>query len=238
MPALISNKVNIWREIESEQCGIVSNDTPAGTLEMLEKWLALSDIERERMGANALACFRKHFHIESTTAQAARDAPDHGHALPHTSPRRDGWRLPAAPGRKLQALQPGLGTSWREWPGASCARCCSDRRRARSMRGVPFSCVASARSSGAACHIYPGARIWAPWNLACLEGAAIADDAVIYNPARVLMGEYAIVSQEAYMCTATHDFDDPAFPMVVAPITLGAPGRGSVPGPACCRAFR
>jgi len=68
-PALISNKVNIWREIESEECGIVSNDTPAGTLEMLEKWLALSDIERERMGANALACFRKHFHIESTTAR-------------------------------------------------------------------------------------------------------------------------------------------------------------------------
>jgi putative colanic acid biosynthesis acetyltransferase WcaF len=75
---------------------------------------------------------------------------------------------------------------------------------------------------GAACHIYPRARIWAPWNLVCREGAAIADDAVIYNAARVSMGEYAIVSQQAYVCTATHDFDDPAFPMVVAPIALGA----------------
>jgi glycosyltransferase involved in cell wall biosynthesis len=71
VPALISNKVNIWREIEAEQCGIVGNDTAAGTLELLEKWLALSDIERERMKANGLACFRKHFHIESTTARLA-----------------------------------------------------------------------------------------------------------------------------------------------------------------------
>ena len=74
---------------------------------------------------------------------------------------------------------------------------------------------------GPKCHIYPGARIWAPWNLVCAEGAAIADDAVIYNAARVSMGAYAIISQQAYLCTATHDFEDPAFPMIVAPISLG-----------------
>lgn len=74
---------------------------------------------------------------------------------------------------------------------------------------------------GPRCHIYPRARIWQPWNLVCAEGAAIADEAVIYNAARVTMGAYAIVSQQAYVCTATHDFDDPAFPMIVAPISLG-----------------
>jgi len=67
VPALISDKVNIWREIDAERCGIVGSDTPAGTLEQLLKWLDLSPQERERMGANALACFRKHFHIDSTT---------------------------------------------------------------------------------------------------------------------------------------------------------------------------
>jgi len=74
---------------------------------------------------------------------------------------------------------------------------------------------------GPRCHIYPGARIWAPWNLVCEEGAAIADEAVIYNAARVALGAYAIVSQQAYVCTATHDFNDPVFPMIVAPISLG-----------------
>jgi putative colanic acid biosynthesis acetyltransferase WcaF len=72
------------------------------------------------------------------------------------------------------------------------------------------------------CHIYPGARIWAPWNLACAEQATIADEAVIYNAAKVTLGSHAIVSQQAYVCTATHDIDDPTFPMTVRPIVIGA----------------
>jgi putative colanic acid biosynthesis acetyltransferase WcaF len=30
-----------------------------------------------------------------------------------------------------------------------------------------------------------------------------------------------IVSQQAYLCGATHDYRDPAFPMIWAPITIG-----------------
>jgi len=74
---------------------------------------------------------------------------------------------------------------------------------------------------GPNCHIYPAAQIWAPWNLHCGDGAAIADEAVIYNVGPVHLGSHAIVSQQAYVCTASHDVDDPRFPMVVAPITLG-----------------
>lgn len=84
VPALISNKVNIWREIDSEHCGIVGHDTPAGTLELLEKWLALNDVERERMRANGLACFRKHFHVDSTTARLAATLRARPCAPPHT----------------------------------------------------------------------------------------------------------------------------------------------------------
>ncbi len=70
-------------------------------------------------------------------------------------------------------------------------------------------------------HVYPGARIWAPWNLVCDECSSIADEAVVYNVAAVRLGSHAIVSQQAYLCTATHDLDDPSFPMVATPITLG-----------------
>jgi putative colanic acid biosynthesis acetyltransferase WcaF len=73
---------------------------------------------------------------------------------------------------------------------------------------------------GRHCHIYPKSRIWAPWNLRCEDGAAIADGAIVYNAAAVHLGVHAIVSQEAYVCTATHDIDDPAFPMITAPISL------------------
>ena len=74
---------------------------------------------------------------------------------------------------------------------------------------------------GPDCHIYPGARVWAPWNLICEDAVAVANGAVIYNPSPVRLASHSIVSQDAYLCGATHDLDDPAFPMTSAPITLG-----------------
>jgi putative colanic acid biosynthesis acetyltransferase WcaF len=44
---------------------------------------------------------------------------------------------------------------------------------------------------------------------------------VVYNPAGVTLGDYAVVSQQAYLCGAGHDIDHPAFPMVSRPIVLG-----------------
>jgi putative colanic acid biosynthesis acetyltransferase WcaF len=75
---------------------------------------------------------------------------------------------------------------------------------------------------GPHCHIYPGARIWAPWNLHCEDAVGVADGAVIYNPARITLGSHSIVSQDAYLCGAGHDIDDPGFPMRSASIHVGA----------------
>jgi putative colanic acid biosynthesis acetyltransferase WcaF len=74
---------------------------------------------------------------------------------------------------------------------------------------------------GANCHICPGCRIWAPWNLRCADQATIADGAEVYNAAVVYLGSHAIISQQAYVCAASHDIDDPAFPMKVASIRIG-----------------
>lgn len=75
---------------------------------------------------------------------------------------------------------------------------------------------------GSNVHIYPKARIWAPWNLICADLATIGDDAIVYNPERVELGSHAIVSQQAYLCGATHDYDDPRFPLVAFPISIGS----------------
>lgn len=75
---------------------------------------------------------------------------------------------------------------------------------------------------GRSCHIYPRARIWAPWSLRCGDQATIADDAEIYNAWPIRLDSHAIVSQGAYLCAATHDIDDPDFPMIGAPIHVGA----------------
>ncbi len=44
-PVLISNKINIWREIAEEGGGLVEDDTPAGTSKLLSDWTQLSQDE-------------------------------------------------------------------------------------------------------------------------------------------------------------------------------------------------
>jgi putative colanic acid biosynthesis acetyltransferase WcaF len=75
---------------------------------------------------------------------------------------------------------------------------------------------------GPNCHFYPGSRIWAPWNLVCEDQVTAANGSEIYNPVPMYFGSHAIVSQDAYLCGATHDYDDPAFPLIAFSMTVGA----------------
>lgn len=62
-PVLISNKINIWREIQDDRAGLVEPDTLEGTRALLERWSALNEFERARVSRNARACFDKRFEI-------------------------------------------------------------------------------------------------------------------------------------------------------------------------------
>ena len=64
IPVLISNKVNIWREIEKSGGGYVDQDTVAGTFNNLCRWLALDLDGYTKMAADAKLCFSEKFHIE------------------------------------------------------------------------------------------------------------------------------------------------------------------------------
>lgn len=75
---------------------------------------------------------------------------------------------------------------------------------------------------GAHPRIYPKARIWAPWNLICEDLVAIGQEAIIYNPAPVRLGSHCVISEQAFLCGATHDHNHPDFPMIWAPIEVGA----------------
>jgi putative colanic acid biosynthesis acetyltransferase WcaF len=65
------------------------------------------------------------------------------------------------------------------------------------------------------------ARIWVPWNLHMGEFSVIGDGAEIYNLAPVQIGANSVVSQRAYLCTATHDYTKADFPICSKPITIG-----------------
>jgi glycosyltransferase involved in cell wall biosynthesis len=62
-PVLISNKVNIWREIEQDRAGLVENDDMAGTVRLLERWLALDRARRSETRQAARGCFERRFEI-------------------------------------------------------------------------------------------------------------------------------------------------------------------------------
>ncbi|WP_047488225.1 acetyltransferase [Terriglobus sp. TAA 43] len=75
---------------------------------------------------------------------------------------------------------------------------------------------------GSNCHFYPKSKIWAPWNLFCADQVTAADGVEIYNAAPMHFGSHAIVSQDAYLCGATHDYNSAAFPLLAYEMHFGA----------------
>lgn len=73
---------------------------------------------------------------------------------------------------------------------------------------------------GKGCHVYPKAQIWAPWNLVMADYAGIADDVNCYSIAVVSLGKKVVVSQGTYLCTGTHDYEDPNFQLHAKPIYI------------------
>jgi glycosyltransferase involved in cell wall biosynthesis len=63
-PVLVSNKVNIWREIETDGAGLVNDDTLEGTVKGLQQWLALTPEAKQKMQKSARRSFVARFRID------------------------------------------------------------------------------------------------------------------------------------------------------------------------------
>lgn len=72
VPVLISDQVNIWREICHDGAGFVDADTPHGTLNLLERWLQTPRVEWERMRIRARESYRARFNIEQAATSLVR----------------------------------------------------------------------------------------------------------------------------------------------------------------------
>jgi glycosyltransferase involved in cell wall biosynthesis len=66
LPVLISNQVNIWREIQQAEGGIIDVDTQEGTERLIEKWLTTPAERWAHMRSNAQDCFNQRFLIDRT----------------------------------------------------------------------------------------------------------------------------------------------------------------------------
>jgi putative colanic acid biosynthesis acetyltransferase WcaF len=101
----------------------------------------------------------------------------------------------------------------------ACFGCISPRmcHRWRSLVLRQFGAVV-----GRGAHAYPSCRIWAPWNLVLKEHSCLGDRVDCYSVDRIVIGEFAVVSQDVVLCTASHDHNSPEFPLITKPIEIGA----------------
>jgi glycosyltransferase involved in cell wall biosynthesis len=99
-PVLISNKVNIWREIQADGAGFVEADTLDGTVRLLQAWRHAPQAQLDAMRDAARRCFAQRFRIEQVAqglvqiAQQALQArvppvpPSAAQPRPHSHPVR------------------------------------------------------------------------------------------------------------------------------------------------------
>lgn len=62
-PVLISDKVNIWREIKEANCGLIGDDTLEGTVSMLRQWAHTPAHEKMIMGQRARVLYEKNYSV-------------------------------------------------------------------------------------------------------------------------------------------------------------------------------
>jgi glycosyltransferase involved in cell wall biosynthesis len=65
VPVLISDKVNIWREVQSAGAGLVAPDTTEGTANLLSRWLSLTSGERQAMRRAARELFHRRYTVDA-----------------------------------------------------------------------------------------------------------------------------------------------------------------------------
>jgi glycosyltransferase involved in cell wall biosynthesis len=65
-PVLITNKVNIWREVQESGGGLVESDDLKGAMRLLARWSAVDSEGRIRMRRAARTGYERNFRIETT----------------------------------------------------------------------------------------------------------------------------------------------------------------------------
>lgn len=65
LPVLITDKVNIWREVQAHDAGLIAHDNDVDFARVIREFLGKSEAEKQRMAVGARAAFVAHFNIET-----------------------------------------------------------------------------------------------------------------------------------------------------------------------------
>lgn len=77
------------------------------------------------------------------------------------------------------------------------------------------------RADGPPVRIYPSVRIYFPWNLELHPGVMLGPRVQLYNLAPITLHHGVNISQDAHLCSGTHDYTRWTMPLVTRPIVVG-----------------
>lgn len=69
VPVIISDKVNIWREIQSSNAGLICQDSIASAETILNQRIRFTEVEIAELRDHALECFNKYFNYDVTAGK-------------------------------------------------------------------------------------------------------------------------------------------------------------------------
>lgn len=131
-------------------------------------------------------------------------------ALEHRSERDP---FPSPHGWRNQAMRVLWGIAWRLLVRPS-------PKVLHGWRRLVLRCFGAKLGPGV--HVYPTARVWAPWLLEMGPHACLGPEVDCYNVGGVRIGAFATVSQYSYLCGATHDYEQVSMPLRPGVIEIGA----------------
>lgn len=88
----------------------------------------------------------------------------------------------------------------------------------RQIRNFILRCFGAKIGKGSTFH--SSARIWQPSNLIMGEKSAIGDRVDCYSVDKIVIGNQVTISQDVYICTASHDIGSPVMELKTAPIII------------------
>jgi glycosyltransferase involved in cell wall biosynthesis len=81
VPVLISERVNIWREVVEDGAGLAAPDTTDGMASLLARWHAFDAVQRASMRSEAKACYERHFRMEAAARRLVATIAPHLRAV-------------------------------------------------------------------------------------------------------------------------------------------------------------
>ncbi|NJL78834.1 MAG: colanic acid biosynthesis acetyltransferase WcaF [Richelia sp. RM2_1_2] len=69
--------------------------------------------------------------------------------------------------------------------------------------------------------IRPTARFTYPWKITIGDYSWIGDDVVLYSLDEINIGSHCVISQKSYICTGSHDIQDPGFGLQTKKVVIG-----------------